>query len=307
MGRSARRRTRATEQRQELEELAAQGSSPSLSERTQNPIDRSDPMEELVERLSNLNTRSKFKAPKYTGDTDIELFITQFLDVADANNWRPRETTLHLRHSLEGKAAECGQGSDVEEILHDLRSRFGMTAKQARSKLVSIQKKAKQTYHELGSEITKLVRLAYPQQGRMFQTETALEIFAKAVNHKGLQHHLLARPHESIAQAVEICNEFAQIEAGRTSVSNVYTVEEGTENKEPTKSKEQTETQAMLSAMFDLIKNQTQVMSELVKQKTEPKKLECFICKGPHLRRNCPLKPTPSSTTSSGNEKSPAQ
>jgi hypothetical protein len=258
-------------------------------------------MEVLAERLSNLNHRSKFKAPKYDGETDVELFISQFLDVAEANDWRDRETKLHLRHSLEGKASECGQGTSVEEILHDLRARFGMTSKQARSKLVSITKRAKQTYHELGSEVTKLVRLAYPRQDRAFQTETALELFAKAVNHRGLQHHLLARPHENMSEAVEICNEFAQIESGKTSVAGISTEEEESGPKETS------DTQLMLSTLQELIKNQTQVLSELVKQQNTPRKLECYDCKGPHLRKNCPLKKTPSSTTSSGNDNSPAQ
>jgi hypothetical protein len=263
-----------------------------------------DPVSELVERLHELGTsKPKFKAPKFSGETDVELFITQFLDISDANRWSEREGALHLRTSLEGPAANCGHSADLEEIIQDLRSRFGITAKQARLQLSQIQKKPKQSFHELGMEVTRLVKLAYPDQGRAFQTETALENFSRAVNHKSPQHHLLARPHDTIVEAITICNEYSQIEGGKTSIAAI-------ETPEPTRDTTTTQLQSMLSAMQELIHNQSKALAELAKNQSQKKKIECFECKGPHLKRNCPLLKKQSQESNlqiSGNEVSPAQ
>jgi hypothetical protein len=246
-------------------------------------------VDELVERLAHLSRpRDRFKPSKYSGDTDIELFIEQFLDIAEANHWSGRETTLHLRSALEGPAAECGRGSDSEEIIEDLRARFGITAKLARTKLGQLQKKTKQTYHELGSEVNRLVKIAYPRQGRNFRTETSLEVFSRALNHKSLQQHLLARPHETLAEAVRICNEFSLIEGSntthKTSVANINAEEEPGSK----------QLDVLTTAIQELARNQAQLVASLAQTQTPPtpapvkRSLECYICKGPHLKRNCP-------------------
>jgi hypothetical protein len=180
-------------------------------------------MEELVDKLTQAGrSKDKFKPPKYNGDSDVELFIDRFLDISDANDWRPRETIIHLKSCLEGAATDCSGGCDLEEIIGSLRSRFGLTAKQARVKLSQLQKNSKQSYHELGSEVNRLVNIAYPEQTRAFITETSLEVFSRALCHKSLQQHLLARPHDTLTEAIKICEEFMQVETAiKTSVSHI--------------------------------------------------------------------------------------
>jgi hypothetical protein len=279
-----RRRNRTITQEQELEDLAIQTSTPSRSQRVGNtsPV---DPVEELIDRLSGLgSSKPKFKPPKFSGDTDVELFISQFIDIAEANRWRDREATLHLRSCLEGQASSCGQGSDIEEITQDLRSRFGITPKQARTQLGQLQKKHKQSFHELGAEITRLIKLAYPTQTRAFQTETALETFNRAVNHRALQHHLLARPHTSISEAVNICNEFTQIEGGKTTVASL-------DSPEPREDSVSTQIQTMFTALQDFMASQTKAITDLAQGQRAKKEIKCFECGGPHLKRNCPQLP----------------
>jgi hypothetical protein len=297
MGRTRRHNQTSTAEA-ELQNLVSQTSSPALSPRGQDPTSR-DLIGELVERLAGLGTsKPKFKPPKFSGDTDVELFINQFLDVADASKWSERESVLHLRSNLEGPAISCGQGTDLEEIFGDLRSRFGITPRQARIQLGQLQKKHKQTFHELGAEVVKLVRLAYPRQGQAFHNETALETFHRAVNNKSLQHHLLARPHESIAEAIIICNEFTQVESGRTTIATIDTPEPKRDNS--------TTVQDMLTTLQELVTSHTKVLNELVQKPPVTRKLECFECGGPHLKRNCPnLKSQ--APQQSGNANSPAQ
>ena len=70
-------------------------------------------LEDLIDRLGNLELpearRHDFKPPTYDGEQDIELFITQFRDVARANRWSNEEALLHLRGCLKGPATDCGR------------------------------------------------------------------------------------------------------------------------------------------------------------------------------------------------------
>jgi hypothetical protein len=284
MPRTTRRQRRDLDQTAELEAIASQiptrNSSPLLDRR-----DTEQVMEELVERLTQVGRpKDKFKPPKYTGDTDVELFIDRFLDIADANNWRPRETTLHLKGCLEGTATDCSRGSNVEEIIESLRSRFGITARQARVKLSQLQKRSKQSYHELGSEVSRLVKIAYPGQNRDFITETSLEVFSRALCHKSLQQHLLARPHDTLPESIKICDEFSQLETTtKTPVSHIDTTET-VPPPDPTTS----HLQVLLTAIQELTQSQAKLMASLAQNNKPKQKIECFVCKGPHLKRNCP-------------------
>jgi hypothetical protein len=273
-------------------------------------------MEQLLAKLIHLQTNSskpQFKAPRYSGESDIELFLTQFSDVANANNWQGQERTLHLRASLEAAAIDCGRGKDSLEIIENLRARYGISAKQARDKLGAMKKTPKQSLHELGSEIIKLMEIAYPRQDKQFVYETSVEIFSRSLNHKTLQQHLLARPHQTMAEAVRIAEEFLQIEGIKPSLA-ILEAEEEPVAKNP---KIAPELQVMMEALQGLIQNQNQLMSQLVKtQNTSsiPKKPRgpCFDCGGPYLKIFCPqkpkeVKPTPVTTSIPGNEASPAQ
>ena len=67
-------------------------------------------VEQIVNRMAEMQvTKKEFKPPTYNGDTDIELFLRQFQDMALVNRWEPIETLLHLRSCLQGGAAECGR------------------------------------------------------------------------------------------------------------------------------------------------------------------------------------------------------
>ena len=314
MSRNTRRKTREYELQEALE-----GSSSTPSSAT---------MEELLERLLHMQTRHaepKFKPPTYRGDIDVELFIHQFCEVMTANQWSGRDATLHLRACLEGSTAECGRGQTVDEIIANLRARYGLSAKQARDKLSTIRKKAAQSFHDLGAEITKLVHIAYPRLDEAFHTETSLEVFNRALHHRSMQQHLLARPHTTISEAVRIAEEFLQVESGKTSLAVMSTEQEPEEDSN-------SEIKKMIKEMQELIKNQNVLMGKLTQAQTPtthgwqgtqqgpaeqrwPRKQTqapiaqgwqstqstrgwsrgpCFKCGGPHLRRECPQESYPS-------------
>ena len=180
-------------------------------------------VEQIVNRMAEMQVRKKeFKPSTYNGDTDIELFLRQFQDVALVNRWEPVETLLHLRSCLLGSAAECGRETTVQATYDSLRARFGLTPKQAREQLKTLRKRPKQSYQELGSEITRLVHIAHPRQSyEEFLKETMLETYSTAINNIPLRIHLMAKPHDTLTEAVRISNDFVRAHESESSLAAI--------------------------------------------------------------------------------------
>ena len=265
-------------------------------------------MDQLVTRPESLQTgkKTEFKPPVYEGQTDIELFITQFQDVAEANDWSAIEALLHLRNCLRGDAVECGREVSVADTFQSLRARFGITPKQAREQLQTLQKRNKQSFHELGSEINRLVQVAYPEQTMAFKTQNMLETYSRAVGLKSLRQHLLARPHDSLAEAIAISNEFMSLEGPRPTLNQTVTEEDNST------------AQALREVtilLHKMMHSQSQLTEELMRNSYRPnppleqpstpsytrrttptKPGPCFQCGGDHWKRNCPLLVRPNHT-----------
>ena len=64
----------------------------------------------------NGSCRKEIKHPQFTGEGDVEIFLAQFHEVAEANEWTERERLSHLRLGLTDKATECGR----EEMIHEV-------------------------------------------------------------------------------------------------------------------------------------------------------------------------------------------
>ena len=152
-------------------------------------------------------SKTQFKIPKYAGTTEVTLFIQHFRDVAAANRWSERESTLHLRASLEGEALDCGRGKTTDEILEGLRSRFGMSQDKAQTKLQTLRRQPKQSLHALGAELTKLAEIAYPDQGETFRRRTVISCFYRAVNNRELEHLLANNKQTTLAETIRVAED----------------------------------------------------------------------------------------------------
>ena len=53
----------------------------------------------------------QFRAPQYSGQGDIEYFISHFKELTDANEWGPGAALLNLRDSLKESVKNCDPGS----------------------------------------------------------------------------------------------------------------------------------------------------------------------------------------------------
>ena len=312
------RRARRAQQDRDLEELHQTILTASHAEsRTSTPASAAAEstqvvgVSDLVEALRGITGpgRSTFKAPQYGGEGDVDLFITQFTDVARANEWSAQESTLHLRSALLGKALECGRGETVEQIYEDLRLAFGMTTRQAREKLLKFQKGSKQSVREAGTEIMTLVKKAYAKLDSEDREEMALDIFTKSLESKELRRLLLVRPPSNMQEAIQLIEDFLQV-GGESKHSKVTAVSEAEDRKVADAASEVatmlTQTLAALKQMMEL---QVATLGALKDSKEavprERKPVVCYECGGPHIKRNCPTLRKVSQK--SGNEEGPTQ
>jgi len=174
----------------------------------------------LTQALNNLGPRQeRIKLPKYKGDTDVELFLQQFHDICEENDWGAGTSLLQLRGALEGPAVECGRGDTVAEIERHLRASFGMTMRQARDKLANMRRAPGQSVHNLGVDNENLVRIGYPNMAPADRTDIAVETIKRALDHKGLARHLLSLRVGTVAEVVTAAEEYFQVGGGPTQMN----------------------------------------------------------------------------------------
>ena len=88
---------------------------------------------QLPQRQTRPITQETFKPPEFSSVGSVEIFIRQFLDGAEANQWEERTTVLHLRRALRDEARDCGgTGESLAAIFTAFRARFGITTREAK-------------------------------------------------------------------------------------------------------------------------------------------------------------------------------
>ena len=259
-----------------------------------------------------------FKTPQYSGKGDIDLFISQFKEVTAANRWSDPEAKLHLKLNLSGPAASCSDGNTTADILDNLQARFGLSTRQAKEKLRAIKRTNNQDLHELGTEITRLTKLAYPTLSQHDQVDMALDVFTQAIDNLGLQRHFLATQPTSLKQAITSAEEFFQLSKdSRQPRLNVISEKESTATKIDQLISRQNSLQQQLIGQQQQILQQLQQIRMTPPPITPPPfypqsfppqrpaapnpqapvftprpinrpPLACYECQGPHLKRNCP-------------------
>lgn len=172
-------------------------------------------LSELLERMWTRQTRPEpFKAPQFDGKGEVTYFIQQFEDVANANRWEPVAALLHLRESLKGIAQEYGKAATVDGVFESLRARFGLTAREARTKLGALKRGYKVTLQEHAAEVDKLVEIAYADLPG-HRAAMTMELFQSTIGNAFLQRHLLAVNPQTLADAVRARNEYLKIQPGQ--------------------------------------------------------------------------------------------
>ena len=184
---------------------------------------------EVLDRLADIlegfqleqrqQARHHFKPPTYRGDGDVKLFIRQFQEVAEANNWNGIATLLHLRESLEDKAQACSRSDTPQGVFTALRARFGLTPREARSRLAGLKRDSRCPIHDHAVEVERLVQVAYAELPEHLQAEMPREAFCGSLGSAPLQQHLLAAQPHTMEEAVRYSNEFLLVKRDRGQAS----------------------------------------------------------------------------------------
>ena len=158
-------------------------------------------------------TPNTFRLPKYNGTGDVELFIQQFNEVAQANEWNNAAALLFLKEALIEKAQECRRPRDVEGVLAALRGCFGISPREARSRLAQLRKNPRTTLLEHSTEVSQLVDIGFANLDHQQRHSMKMETFSTTLCNPALQTHLLAMAPYNMAAAVSAGNDFLSINA----------------------------------------------------------------------------------------------
>jgi len=143
--------------------------------------------------------RYHLRAPIFSGEEDVEQFITEFSDVAAICGWPNRVTLIQLRLCLTGPAKPYGIGQDVEDIFEALRARFGLTVRDARVQLQGLRRNPKTNLREHAIVVERLAQVAYGDLPADSRQSLALDAFLQCINNLGLKQHLLVAKVETMA------------------------------------------------------------------------------------------------------------
>lgn len=172
---------------------------------------RADPMDRLADIIGGLQRPDRFKLGKFDGSGDVELFLQDFDAVREANHWSDAASLLHLRASLCETAADCKRGRDIDQVRNRLRLRFGITPAQARDRLVGMRRETGQSLHALASEVERLVGIGFAEIPAQAQASFTIDAFKKALDHTGVQQHLLAVPTDTLEATVRAADEYLSL------------------------------------------------------------------------------------------------
>lgn len=253
--------------------------------------------------------RETFKAPEYDGATNVEEFILQFSEVAEANEWTPGATLLHLRNRLKEEAKECGQGPDVQTVFNALRVRFGMTGREARVKLANLKKGPSVSFHGHATEIERLCKIAYQGVPARQRADMAVETFCNTLGNLQLQRHLLAVATPDLESAVRAANEFMQL--GGQSSAGIRMIQPEEDQDMGMVRQTADPIQQLMRIVKDLAADVAQLKKQSVLKKDgrsgqdKPTSV-CHLCKQEgHWKRNCPKLKEALRIVQQGNESSP--
>ena len=260
---------------------------------------------ELIHALRDLRVdrpapREQFRAPQYSGESDVELFITQFTEVATANQWNQMATLLHLRESLQENVKEYGRYATTEAIFAALRGQFELTTKEARSRLSSLKKDSRKTLYDHANDVENLVRNAFEGLPEHVQAGMMLDTFCSSIENAALQRHLLGLQSDTVKAAIQHRNEYLQVKPVRlpSSSTNVRAL------RDPDSTDEEDEDPlAKLTRSIQLLAKKVELMEKQAQQPTKPKprQMKCWGCQQVgQTRKECKTHPWTSTKSANG-------
>ena len=266
-------------------------SSPELQINTNNTnfenLNRSD-------RVRNRLNLNKNKKPAIFDGTNWEDYLVQFELVAAINNWDETEKAFELATSLRGPAQSVLTDLRPEmrvNYLHltsALSSRFQPEnqAEMYRAQMKNKLRGKNEPIPELGQDVKRLVRLAYPSAPTEVREQLARDCFVDSLNEAELEWAIFQGKAKNIDDAVQIALEYEAFQNGRRRRGLIKPVRRQTEvetDYEISNSRNQ-----YLSGQIDDIAGRLAMIEKNDSTNKRPP-LKCYYCgvQG-HIKRFCP-------------------
>ena len=138
-------------------------------------------------------SKAYIKPNRFDGKTPWETFYSHFQNCASYNNWDKTDRLYQLRGCLEGQAAQCIMGLEMdasyEEICDELSLCWGKEGMEVQYEAqLRMRKRGKnEKLSELYQDINNLVTLAYPGARSALRNRLAVEAFISSLNDEELE------------------------------------------------------------------------------------------------------------------------
>ena len=165
----------------------------------------------------------------------------------------------------------------MEAIFAALRSHYGLSPKEARSKLSTLKKEQHGSLHDHAAEIKRLARRAYQELPEATRSELTLDTFCSSLGNASLQRHLLAIRPQALPEAVQCGNEYRRVKAEQAQPN--LTKIRAIENIEPTETQVAATDAGQRTSLIEAVEQLTAKVEQLqTKAKTATKKGKCQEC-----------------------------
>jgi len=150
-------------------------------------------LEEMTVCRELYEDRYQLEAPTFTGEEEVEQFIQEFQEVIEIAQWPPRVALLKLKMRLSDMAKPYGTGPDIDESFASLRTRFGISAIDARARLQRRRRDPHTTLQEQATSVMKLAQIAFRDLSQVNRERYTYDAFMQSINDLGLHHQFLAK------------------------------------------------------------------------------------------------------------------
>jgi len=161
------------------------------------------------------------KLMTYDGSGSLETFLAKFSKLGKYMQWNDTDRYYHLCASLNGIAGQvlwdAGPQVAVADVIGLLRTRFGneLQAERFKAEIKVRRHRTGESLQQLYQDISKLVALAYPNEGPVLVNHVANEAFVIALSDPILQLKVIEREPKTVEDALNIA---VKMEAYQASV-----------------------------------------------------------------------------------------
>ena len=178
--------------------------------------------EELEKEKFSHNRLKDIKVPYYSGNTDFEEYLSQFIGICEYQRWTDDEAAIMLLAKLTGDALSVAAALDdqsLRSLIMNLRRNFSQEQEEvATLKLSSRKQKSDESYESLSFDIQRLTKKAYSGTDDTTRDRIARDAFLNAITDDSVREKLRDLNPKTLAEAVRESRRLAankDLEKGR--------------------------------------------------------------------------------------------